>query len=153
MHHLAKESEKAMKNFVNSTLLAGALVLAVGVTGARAQVSVGIQIGTPPPPRAVIVQPVAPAPDYVWIEGYWYPVGHHYKWHPGYWTEVPYAGARWVAPRYEGGRYFVGYWDGDRGRVEHDHRWDRDKDRDYHDHGRWDNEDHNSQGHHDRDDH
>jgi hypothetical protein len=69
----------------------------------------------------------------MWVEGYWYPVGHHYKWHDGYWTRVPYGGARWVSPRWEGGRYYVGYWDGDHGRVEHDHHWDRDHDRRDHD--------------------
>jgi len=53
--------------------------------------------------------------------------------HAGYWTRLPYAGARWVAPRYEGQRYYTGYWEGDRGRVEHDHRWDRDRNRDYRD--------------------
>ncbi len=115
-----------------------ALLLAGGC--AFGQVSIGIEIGPPPPPRVVQVLPVAPGPDFVWVEGYWYPVGHHYKWHPGYWTRVPYPGAHWVVPRYEGGRYFPGYWDGDRGRVEHDHHWDHDRDRDFRhgeqDHGR-----------------
>ena len=109
----------------------------------RAQVSVGIRIGAPPPPRVVAVVPVErPGPDFVWVEGYWYPVGHHYRWHEGYWTQPPYEGARWVAPHHDGERYFVGYWDGDRGRMEHDHHWDHDHDRDFHhdngEHRGWD---------------
>ena len=62
---------------------------------------------------------------------YWYPVKRHYKWHDGYWTQPPYRGARWVAARYDGHLFFEGYWEGSRGRYEHDHRWDRDRDRDY----------------------
>ena len=42
----------------------------------------------------------------------------------------PYAGAHWVVPRHDGERFYAGYWEGNRGRVEHDHRWDRDHDRD-----------------------
>jgi hypothetical protein len=75
----------------------------------------------------------------MWVEGYWYPVGHHYKWHPGYWTLPPYGGAYWVGPKYEGGRFFNGYWAGDRGRFEHDHHWDRGHERDR---DRWRDHDH-----------
>jgi len=104
---------------------------------AVAQVSIGIQIGAPPPPRVIRVQPPRPGPEFVWVEGYWYPVGNHYKWHDGYWTRPVYPAARWVAPRYEGGRYFAGYWDGDAGRREHDHAWDRDRrNRDWREHDR-----------------
>jgi hypothetical protein len=92
-----------------------------------AQVSVGVRIGPPPPPRVIAIQPTPPpGPGYVWVEGYWYPVGRHYKWHEGYWTLPPYPAARWIPPRYEGGLFFEGYWDGDRGRFPHDHHWDRD---------------------------
>lgn len=98
------------------------------------QVSIGIQIGPPPPPRVVRVLPPSPGPGFVWIGGYWYVIGGRYRWHAGYWTMPPYAGAHWVAPRHDGERFFAGYWDGDRGRFEHDHRWDRDHERD---HDRW----------------
>jgi len=103
------------------------------IASCMGQVSVGITIGPPPPSRVLRVRPVSPGRDFVWVEGYWYPVGHRYRWHEGYWTRAAYPSARWVAPRYEGGRYFNGYWDGDRGRVEHDHRWDHDRDRRDHD--------------------
>jgi hypothetical protein len=117
------------KSFVVITFLA--LMLLGAGSPANAQVSVGIQIGPPPPPRVVRVLPRRPGPEWVWIEGYWYPVGRRYQWHSGYWTRLPYPGARWIGPRYERGQFFGGYWDGDRGRVEHDHRWDRDRDRDF----------------------
>src|SRR5262245_50677191 len=101
--------------------LLGLALLAAGAVSA--QVSIGITIGAPPPPRVVRVRPVAPAPEYFWIDGYWYPVGHSgkYRWHEGYWTRPPYPAARWVAPRYDGRMYFEGYWDGDR-QVRHDHK-------------------------------
>ena len=98
-----------------------------------AQVSVGIHIGPPPPPRVVRVVPRSPGEGYTFIAGYWYPVGNHYKWHDGYWTRPAYEGAHWVAPRHENGVYYNGAWEGEHGRVEHDHQWDRNhNDRDYH---------------------
>ena len=128
MHHLAK------------TMLLLGMLLGVGST-VDAQVTVGIRIGPPPAPRVVYVSPPRrPGPEYVWINGYWYPVENHYVWHDGYWTRVPYSGARWVGPRYVSHRYYGGYWEGERGRVEHDHHWDhdrkrRDYDRGWHGHG------------------
>jgi hypothetical protein len=112
------------------TTLLAVILMASGST-ASGQVSIGIRIGPPPPPRVVRVLPARPGPEWVWVQGYWYPVGRHYRWHEGYWTRPPYPGAHWVVPRYEGGEFFEGYWGGDRGRFEHDHRWDRDRNRDY----------------------
>jgi len=118
-------------------LLAG-LVLAGGML--CAQIGVGITIGAPPPPRVVRVRPVSPGPDYVWVDGYWYPVHGRYVWHGGYWTRPPYAGAVWVGPHHDGHQYFEGYWEGEHGRIRHDHAWDHAHDRDYnhhdHDHDR-----------------
>jgi len=95
-----------------------------------AQVSFGIQIGAPPPP-VYMLQPAAPGPGFLWVDGYWYPVGHHYRWHAGYWTMPPYPGAYWAPARYDGSRYFGGYWMGGRGRIEHDHHWDHGRGRDF----------------------
>jgi hypothetical protein len=126
-------------------LLAG---LFIGAPAAFGQVEIGIRIGAPPPPRVVRVYPVQPGPEYVWIDGYWYPVNGRYVWHSGYWTRPPYVGARWVACHHDGERFYAGYWDGPRGRFEHDHHWDRDRDRD---HDRWRDRDEHRE--HDRDDH
>ena len=134
-----------MRNLVRATLLIAMLL--VGVSVVHAQVSIGITIGAPPPPQVVYMEPPQPGPEFIWVEGYWYPVGRHYKWHEGYWTRPPYEGAYWVPPHYEGGQLFIGYWSGDRGRVEHDHHWDHDRDRDFHD--RDHRKDHDRHDHHD----
>jgi hypothetical protein len=113
------------------------VTLLAGTFAASAQVSFGIRIGPPPPPRVIAVRPVVPGPGYAWVDGYWYPVEGRYVWHDGYWTRPPYQGAYWVGPRHEHGQFYGGYWNGNRGRYEHDHHWDRDHDRDYdrdHDH-------------------
>jgi hypothetical protein len=125
------------------TILLAATLLAT-VSAIDAQVSIGIRIGPPPPPRVVQVLPERPASEFVWVDGYWYPVGRHYRWHGGYWTRPPYEGARWVEPHHDGEQFFVGYWEGDRGRVEHDHHWDRGHERDFRDrdHGREHERDH-----------
>ena|SRR5664279_2584762 len=116
-----------MRNLLRTVVLAS-FILAPAAT-AHAQISFGIRIGAPPPPRAYRVPP-RPGPDYVWVEGYQYPVRGRYVWHDGYWTRPPYPGAYWVEPYHVGGQYYAGRWEGGRGIVAHDHRWDRAKGRD-----------------------
>jgi hypothetical protein len=120
-----------MRVLTRIVLLAAVLLSAASVT--NAQVSLGIRIGPPPRERVVRVTPRQPGSGYVWVGGYWYPNGRHYKWHEGYWSRPPYEGSRWIAPHYDGNQYYEGYWDGDRGHVEHDHHWDHDRNRDYRD--------------------
>jgi len=129
MQHVSRiRKEVTMK----TKFLAFALLTAASVFGA--DLSIGIRIGNPPPPRVVRVRPVSPGPGFFWVEGYWYPNGRSYRWHDGYWTRPPYAGAVWIAPRHENGLFYNGYWEGPRGRTDHDHRWDRDRNhRDYRD--------------------
>ncbi|HWE51741.1 MAG TPA: YXWGXW repeat-containing protein [Bryobacteraceae bacterium] len=122
---------------MKNKLLAMVLLASASAFGA---VSFGIHIGPPPPPR-VYAAPPSPGPGYVWVDGYWYPVNGHYRWHEGYWTRPPFAGALWVGPHHDGHDYFEGYWrrpDGER--FEHRHEWDRERNRD------WDRD-----GDHDRD--
>jgi hypothetical protein len=118
-----------MKSYLRTTLLAAMLLASVSVFGA--QINIGVRIGPPPAPRVVRVVPRSPGAGYTRIDGYWYPVGNKYKWHDGYWTQPPYAGARWVSPRHDGTQYYQGYWDGDKGRQDHNHASDREHDRDY----------------------
>ena len=120
--------------FLKTTLLAVLLLSCISIV--QSQISVGIRIGPPPRPRVVHALPPRPGPEFVWVDGYWYPASGHYRWHDGYWTRPPYEGARWISPRHDGQQFFVGYWDGPHGRVEHDHRWDHGHERDYdhHDH-------------------
>jgi hypothetical protein len=140
---LQTKERKTMKPFVRMALLAAMLMSTASIAGA--QVSFGIRIGPPPRPRVVHVQPARPGPDYFWVDGYWYPVNGHYRWHDGYWTRPPYVGAHWVGPHYDGQQFYDGYWDGDRGHFNHDHRWDRDRgNRDY---------DRDRDDHHDNDRH
>ena len=131
-----------MKSFMKMTLIATMLLASGSVFGA--EISIGINIGPPPPPYVVHVMAPSPGPEFVWVTGYWYPGKKHYHWHEGYWTRPPYAGAGWVQPHYDRERYFAGYWNGNRGRCEHDHHWDKDHDRDHH----WDQKHH---GGHDKD--
>jgi WXXGXW repeat (2 copies) len=141
-----------MYNSLRVALLAA--IISTGASMAHAQISVGIAIGAPPPPRVVYVQPAAPGEGFVWVQGYWYPVGRHYRWHEGYWTRPPYEGAYWVGPRHERDQFFVGYWAGDRGRIEHDHHWDhsRERDREHERHRDGDHErEHEHEREHDRD--
>jgi hypothetical protein len=111
-----------MRRALISSAVFGLLLFAA--SPAKAQVSFGIQIGTPPPPPRVYRVAPAPAPNYEWVEGYWYPVRGRWTWHDGYWTRPPFAGAYWNAPYYSGGRYVAGYWDNGRRHENHNHRWD-----------------------------
>jgi hypothetical protein len=125
-------ADRLLYNLAVKKKLLSLMLLAVGMV--FGQVSIGIRIGPPPAPRVVRVRPVAPGPDYAWVDGYWYVVSGKYRWHDGYWTRPPYVGAHWVGPHHDGERFFDGYWEGAHGRVEHDHRWDKDHDRRDHDH-------------------
>ncbi|HEX5226637.1 MAG TPA: hypothetical protein VFW44_02965 [Bryobacteraceae bacterium] len=97
-------------------------LLLLGAAAAFPRVVVGFGVNVAPaygyyyapPPAYVPAAPAyvapAPAPNYAWVGGYWYPYGGHYAWRAGYWAPRPYVGARWIAPRYYGGRYYRGYW-------------------------------------------
>src|ERR1700676_1733072 len=108
--------DSLMRKFLQ-TLAISALLLAPA-SAADAQINFDVRIGPPPAPRAYRV-PAQPSPDYVWVEGYWYPQGSRYRWHDGYWTRPPYEGAYWVAPYHAGGQYFAGRWEGSRGIIAH----------------------------------
>jgi hypothetical protein len=118
-----------MRNVLKAFVLAALFV--VPAATANAQVSFGITIGNPPPPRAYRVPP-RPGPDYIWVEGYQYPQNGKYRWHDGYWTRPPFQGAYWVEPYYYRGQYYAGRWEDGRRTMNHDHHWDGGKDRDWH---------------------
>ena len=100
------------------TKLLALLILAGTSLFAAPRVVVGIGLGgygngyyaAPPPPPVVTYAPPCPSPGYTWVAGYWYPAGPRYSWRAGYWVRPPYVGARWIAPRYYGRRYYHGYW-------------------------------------------
>jgi len=100
------------------------LLLLTGASAFAAHFSFGVAVGgpvyyspapvavyaPPPPPVYSYYRPVAPGPGYSWVGGYWYPSGPRYAWRAGYWARRPYRGAYWVAPRYNRGAYYRGYW-------------------------------------------
>lgn len=117
--------DQVMRNIIKTFAIA--IMLLAPAATANAQIS--IRIGEPPPPRAYRVPP-QPGPEFVWVEGYYYPVRGRYVWHDGYWTRPPYQGAYWVSPYHVGGQYYPGRWEGARGIIRHDHRWDQRENRD-----------------------
>ena len=89
-------------------LLFAAIVAGLPVLAAAADIGIGINIGVPrpeeiivrenPPAPMVERRPIAPGPDFVWIEGHWRRHGG-WEWVPGRWDRRP--GYAWVA----------GHWD------------------------------------------
>ena len=72
-----------MRTFIKTLGLCAILALAIP---AYSQVSIGIQLGAPPPPRheIIVARPYAEA---VWAPGYYRyePRAAHYIWMPGAW--------------------------------------------------------------------
>ena len=70
-------------------------------------------VETDPPPVVDETIPVAPADDFVWVEGAWIWQGS-WVWVPGCWVPLPYPGFLWVGSRYtyfNGRRVWIsGYW-------------------------------------------
>ena len=62
-----------MRKLLLTTLLTAVMVSGISLFGE--QISVGVRIGAPPPPRVVAVRPPIPGPEFVWIDGYWYGMG------------------------------------------------------------------------------
>ena len=113
---------------------AGAALTAALAIPAMAQ-SVGLYIGTPPPPIRYEARPAMPGAGYTWVEGYWGVHDGRYVWVPGHYDRAPYTGAYWVHPHYDhynrGWAYREGYWSHERRPDEYEHYdWDHDRDRD-----------------------
>lgn len=87
------------------------VMLGAGST-VSAQVSVGIRIGSPPPPPRAYKVPPQANQNQEWVEGYWEPHGSKYQWHNGHWARPPRAGAYWQQPYYSDGHYYKGSWEG-----------------------------------------
>lgn len=85
---------------------------------AHAQISFGlsIRIGYAPPALPVYVQPPIPAPDYLWVPGFWSWSDDldDYYWVPGHWVQPPRPGLLWTPAwwGWENGFYgfHPGYW-------------------------------------------
>ncbi len=95
-------------------LLLFAAVLLSMPAASHAQIAVGVAVHIGPPALPVYVQPVCPAPGYIWTPGYWAHGDDDYYWVPGTWVEAPQVGFLWT-PGYwgfGGGGYLwhAGYW-------------------------------------------
>lgn len=75
---------------------------ALGVAGCatRTPVRYATYVDASPPPPQVEYAPPAPAPGYVWVNGYWYWNGAQYVWLPGHWALAPGEGYVWVRSGY-----------------------------------------------------
>lgn len=102
-----------MKTFLKVFIIL--CVVCASIIRSKAQVSVSITVGTPPPPLRVYDLPEPPADGYIWQPGYWaYDNADGYYWVPGMWVAPPNPGLYWT-PAYwgfVGGRYgfHAGYW-------------------------------------------
>jgi WXXGXW repeat (2 copies) len=121
----------------------GLLMAAILTAPAYSQVSV--YIGIAPPPIRYEAPPPPPAPDFVWVDGFWAPQGHHYRWVAGHYERPPFPGGHWSHPHYdrypEGWQYHEGHWDREDHDHDHGHAYGHDRDRgeDHdHDHGHGD---------------
>ena len=95
----------------NRLVMLALLIFAVSISSFG---GVFISVGIAPPPLPVYVQPVCPAPGYIWTPGYWAYGPDGYFWVPGTWVMAPEVGLLWT-PGYWGwgGSAFiwnVGYW-------------------------------------------
>lgn len=96
----------------------GLLLLAAMILGtpaaSNAQIAIGISVRIGPPVLPVYVQPVCPAPGYIWTPGYWAYGDDGYYWVPGTWVLAPEPGFLWT-PGYWGFGddlyiWHAGYW-------------------------------------------
>lgn len=71
-----------------------------------------IYVDVQPQARAM-PRPLAPRPNYIWIDGEWVRRGRHYVYRPGYWV-APRPGWVWVPGRwirtYRGWYWMPGSW-------------------------------------------
>ncbi len=105
----------AFHRTVRNLLTAAALAVPLAVFPvAQAHAAVFISVGIAPPPLPVYVQPVCPAPGYIWTPGYWAYGDEGYFWVPGVWVQPPAVGLLWTPAwwGWEGGHYLfhAGYW-------------------------------------------
>jgi len=92
MHYILRP----LSRLVKPAALLAAICMAAMPLASPAQVSIGITIGTPPPPIPYYSQPALATPGEIWEPGYWAwgPAG--YYWVPGTWVMPPSVGLYWT---------------------------------------------------------
>jgi len=112
------------------------ILFAVALTSV-APAQVGVYIGRTPPPERYEERGAMPGPGYAWVDGYWAPNGHRYRWVAGRWDRPPYEGAYWNHPHYDhyqqGWRMHEGHWDHENHDAGRGHDGDH-RDGEHHDH-------------------
>ncbi len=99
-----------------AVLVALGMGVAAAPTLSRAQVSIGISVGFPPPALPIYRQPPIPGYGFIWTPGYWLwdDYDQDYFWVPGTWVRPPQIGYYWTPGYwgYRGGDYefYEGYW-------------------------------------------
>ena len=104
----------AVTALLRSLFVRVALIATLFGVSAAASSAVFVSVDIAPPALPVYVQPVIPAPGYIWTPGYWAWGPDGYYWVPGTWVLAPYVGALWT-PGYWGwgGAAYLwhgGYW-------------------------------------------
>jgi len=104
-----------MRALRSARLIVLALMLLAAPAASFGSIAIGISVGFAPPVLPVYVQPVCPAPGYIWTPGYWaYDPVSGYYWVPGTWVLAPRVGFLWTPPYWgwSGGLYVfhAGYW-------------------------------------------
>jgi hypothetical protein len=102
-----------VQTFRRSRLLLLAVIVLSLLGASFGQVAISVSFG--PPALPVYVQPICPAPGYIWTPGYWAydPNFGDYYWVPGTWVLAP-VGLLWTPPwwGWSGGLFLfhAGYW-------------------------------------------
>ncbi len=105
---------RPLAGIVKPAALLAALCMVATPLVSPAQVVVGINIGTPPPPLPYYAQPALVTPGEIWEPGYWAwgPAG--YYWVPGTWVMPPGVGMYWTPGYWSNGNggysWNNGYW-------------------------------------------
>jgi WXXGXW repeat (2 copies) len=105
---------RPLSRIVKPAALLAALCMVAMPLVSPAQVFVGINIATPPPPLPYYVQPALVTPGAIWEPGYWAWGSAGYYWVPGTWVTPPSVGLYWT-PGYWGNNngsynWNNGYW-------------------------------------------
>jgi hypothetical protein len=111
-----KKSRKKMR--LIPVLRSVLLIVTIVCTAAAgfAQVGIGVTVSFGPPALPVYVQPLCPAPGWIWTPGYWAfdPDFGDYYWVPGTWVLAPQVGFLWTPPYWAwngiGFVFYPGYW-------------------------------------------
>ena len=100
---------------IRGILLSGVLASSALLAGCASHAYVAAYVpGPPPQPYVAGVVGYAPAPGYVWADGFWDLRGNNWTWVHGYWAQPPHPHAHWVATRWvqrgHGWRRVEGHW-------------------------------------------